>query len=190
MCLNIFHALYDGNSLFLLLEMVARKYLKEDYAAETSSSFLDTLPVGPLCKDPLAQTFWTEHLKDSPGKLLSKSDTPEHSSIVKKVDINVTEHVDQVKKSLNVTEQAVFHACWLLTLPRQFGFVPPLGIVVSGRALEIPCIESVIGPLFNTIPSNVNFRGMKTWSDIVQRCHDYYTSSLSFQHTPLRDIMK
>lgn len=190
MCLNIFHALYDGNSLSLLLEKVARKYLEEDYAAEASSPFLDTLPVGPLCKDPSAQRFWTEHLKDTPGKLLPKSDTPEHSSIVKKVDIDVTEHVDQMKKSLNVTEQAVLHACWLITLHHQFGFVPPLGIVISGRALEVPGIESVIGPLFNTIPSNVNFRGLKTWSDIVQRCHDYHTSSLTFQHTPLRDIMK
>lgn len=156
MCLNIFHALYDGNSLFLLLEMVARKYLKEDYAAEPSSSFLDTLPVGPLCKDPSAQTFWTEHLKDSPGKLLPKSDTPEHSSIVK-VDINVTEHVDQVKKSLNVTEQAVLHACWLLTLHHQFGFVPPLGISVSGRALEIPVLKVSLVPCLTRFPAMSTF---------------------------------
>lgn len=189
MCLNIFHALYDGSSLLLLLEKVARKYLEEDHIAE-EPPFLDTLPVGPLCKDPSAESFWTEHLKGVHHEGVPKSNSVAHLSVIRKIDVDDMRHVDKFRKSINVTEQAVLHACWLLTLQQQFRLVPQLGIVVSGRALDIPGIENVIGPLFNTIPSNINFYGIKTWSDLVQRCHDYHVSTIPFQHTPLRDIMK
>lgn len=190
MCLNIFHALYDGNSLSLLLEKVARKYLREDQNTEEESPFLDTLPMGPLCKDPSAEPFWTDHLKDSRQESVPKSNSTDHPSIVKQVNINAIQLVDKFRKSLNVTEQAVLHACWLLTLQHQFRLVPQIGMVVSGRALDIPGIENVIGPLFNTIPSNINFNGLRTREDLVQRCHSYHISTIPFQHTPLRDIMK
>jgi hypothetical protein len=36
------------------------------------------------------------------------------------------ERVDHLCQSLNVTQQAVLHACWLLTLQEQYSFVPPL----------------------------------------------------------------
>lgn len=190
MCLNIFHALYDGSSLPLLLEKVAGKYLEEDRAVEREPPFFDTLPVGPLCKDPYAESFWAEHLKGVRHESVPKSNSVDHTSVTRTVDIKGIEHVDKFRKSINVTEQAVLHACWLLTLQHQFGLVPQLGMVVSGRALDIPGIENVIGPLFNTIPSNINFQALKTWSDLVQRCHDYHVSTIPFQHTPLRDIMK
>lgn len=190
MCLNIFHALYDGSSLSRLLEKVARKYLGEDRTAKRELSFFDTLPLGPLCKDPSAESFWKEHLQDCHYKDVPKSHSPGHHSLTQKASISGLERVNKFRKSLNVTEQAVLHACWLLTLQQHFGFVPQLGVVVSGRALDIHEIENVIGPLFNTVPSNINFRGLKTWSDLVQRCHHYHISTIPYQHTPLRDIMK
>lgn len=190
MCLNMFHALYDGNSLSLLLEKVARKYLGVNQITEEEPSFFDTLPIGPLCKGPAAELFWKDHLKDSNQERVPKSNSTDHPSMVQQVNINAIQPVDRIRKSLNVTEQAVLHASWLLTLERQFRLVPQIGMVVSGRALDIPGVENVIGPLFNTIPSNINFHGLMTWADLVQCCHSYHTSTIPFQHTPLRDIMK
>ena len=190
MCLNIFHALYDGSSLPLLLNKVARKYLDDDGKVAEEPSFLDTLPMGPLCKDPSAESFWLEHLKDSNKETVPKSNSADHSAVVQQVNINAIQDVDKFRKSLNVTEQAVLHACWLLTLQQRFGLVPQIGIVVSGRAIDIPGVENVIGPLFNTIPSNIDFHGLNTWADLVQHCHNYHVSTIPFQHTPLRDIMK
>ncbi|EAW06285.1 nonribosomal siderophore peptide synthase SidC [Aspergillus clavatus NRRL 1] len=189
MYLNIFHALYDGNSFALLMEKVARNYLGE-ISPGTPTSFLEALPAGPLCKDPLAEKFWMDHLGDARREALPKSKSSSHPAFTQKIDINGTECLDNLRKVLNVTEQAILHACWLRTLHHQYGFVPTIGIVVSGRALDLAGVEEVIGPLFNTIPSNVNFRRLKTWSDVIQRCHDYHTSTLPYQHTPLRDIMK
>jgi amino acid adenylation domain-containing protein len=189
MCLSMFHAIYDGNSLVLLLESVARNYFDQSKSSQTTPQFLDVLHLGPLCKDPSAKTFWKEHLagcQDRPFAEKGIEDTP----IIQQVQINATEQVDHLRRSLNVTEQAVLHACWLLTLQQQYSFVPPLGIIASGRTIDVPGIENVIGPLFNTIPSNVQLFGLESWSDVARRCHEYHVSMIPFQYTALRDIVK
>ncbi|CAG7931892.1 unnamed protein product [Penicillium olsonii] len=189
MCLNIFHALYDGNSLVLLLEAVARNYLGQSKDTQTVPEFLDVLHLGPLCKDPAAEGFWKDHLagcRDRPFAEKGTEDTP----ILHKAQINATDQVDHLRRSLNITEQAVLHTCWLLTLQQQYSFVPPLGIIASGRTIDVPGVEDVVGPLFNTIPSNVQLFGLESWADVARRCHDYHVSMIPFQYTALRDIVK
>ncbi|KAK9848893.1 AMP-dependent synthetase/ligase [Penicillium brevicompactum] len=189
MCLNMFHALYDGNSLVLLLESVARNYLKQNKDTQKAPEFLDVLHLGPLCKDPSAENFWKEHLADCRDRPFAEKGT-EDTPILHKVQINATEQVDSLRRSLNVTEQAVLHTCWLLTLQMQYSFVPPLGIIASGRTIDVPGIENVIGPLFNTIPSNVQLFGLQSWADVARRCHEYHVSMVPYQYTALRDIVK
>ncbi|KAJ5788123.1 hypothetical protein N7457_003113 [Penicillium paradoxum] len=190
MCLNMFHALYDGNSLILLLESVARNYLNRSKSPQSIPKFLDILHLGPLCKDPAAETFWKEHLAGCHDQAFTEIGQLDSAPILHKAQLNATEQVDHLRRSLNVTEQAVLHACWLLTLQEQYSFVPPLGIIVSGRTIDVPGIGDVIGPLFNTIPSNVQLNGLKSWADVARRCHDYHVSMIPFQYTALRDIVK
>lgn len=190
MCLNIFHALYDGNSLGLLLDLVADIYHGQSIALDKRPEFFDVLHLGPLCKDPAAESFWKEHLATCQTRPLSSSEEDQGISFVKTLRIGTTKSLDHLRKSLNTTDQAILHACWLLTLHRQFAFVPPLGVVASGRTIDIPGINSVIGPLFNTIPSNVQLHGLKTWAEAAQRCHEYHVSTMTFQSTALRDIVK
>ncbi|KAJ5365051.1 AMP-dependent synthetase/ligase [Penicillium concentricum] len=190
MCLSIFHAIYDGNSLVLLLESVARNYLCQSKSSQSIPEFLDVLHLGPLCKDPAAKSFWKEHLTDCRNRPFAENGQVDSAPILLKVQMNLTEQVDHLHRSLNVTEQAVLHACWLLTLQQQYSFVPPLGIIASGRTIDVPEIADVIGPLFNTIPSNVQLHGLESWSDVARRCHDYHVSMIPFQYTALRDIVK
>lgn len=190
MCLNIFHALYDGNSLVLLLESVARNYLGQSKSSQSIPEFTDVLHFGPLCKDPAAEAFWKEHLVGCSDRAFAENRQVDSSPVLLKVQMNATNQVDHLCQSLNVTQQAVLHACWLLTLQEQYSFVPALGIIASGRTIDIPGIGDVIGPLFNTIPSNVQLDGLESWSDIAKRCHDYHVSMIPFQNTALRDIVK
>ncbi|KAJ5295213.1 hypothetical protein PENANT_c048G05147 [Penicillium antarcticum] len=187
MYLNIFHGLYDGNSLVLLLESVAGNYLSKK--SQPRPEFLDVLHLGPLCKDPSAKEFWKEHLAGCHNQPLVENGQ-DSTPILHKAQINATEQIDHLRRSLNVTEQAVLHACWLLTLQQQYSFVPPLGIIASGRTIDVPGIENMIGPLFNTIPSNVQLTGLETWSDVARCCHEYQVSMMPFQYTALRDIAK
>lgn len=190
MCLNIFHALYDGNSLTLLLELVAQCYLGQQAALWRRPDFLDVLHLGPLCKDPSEEVFWKNHLANCERRTVVPPGQEDSSSIIETIQIGTTAHLDSLRKALNVTEQAILHACWLLTLHQHYSFVPPIGLVVSGRTIDVPGIADVIGPLFNTIPSNVQFRDVKTWSEVAHRCHDFHVSTLPFQFSALRDIVK
>lgn len=191
LCLNIFHALYDGNSLRLLLELVSRIYQDEEKINESPvPNFLDVLHLGPLCKDPSEEGFWKEHLANCQNKALPRSDATNTESVVQKIQFKGIESLDHLRKSLNVTEQAILHACWLLTLYDHYSFVPCLGIIASGRTIDVPGVTDVIGPLFNTIPSNIQLRGLKSWSEIAQRCHDYHASTIPYQYTALRDIVR
>ncbi|KAJ5591736.1 uncharacterized protein N7459_002105 [Penicillium hispanicum] len=190
MCLNMFHGIYDGNSLSLLLELVARNYLDQQMASERTPQFLDVLHIGPLCKDPSAEAFWKEHLVDCRPRALATPDQETGEYLSQQIEIRTTESLDHLRKALNVTEQAVLHACWLLTLHQHYRFVPPLGIIASGRTSDIPGIAEVIGPLFNTIPSNIQLLGLKSWSEVAKRCHEYHVSTIPFQYTPLRDVVK
>ncbi|KGO64994.1 AMP-dependent synthetase/ligase [Penicillium italicum] len=190
MCLNIFHALYDGNSLVLLLESVARNYFGQSKTSQSIPEFLDVLHLGPLCKDPAAEVFWKEHLAGCCDRAFAENDQMDSAPILLTVQVKGTNQVDHLRRSLNVTEQSVLHACWLLTLQQQYSFVPSLGIIASGRTIDVPGIGEVIGPLFNTIPSNVQLHGLESWSDVARRCHDYHVSMIPFQYTALRDIVK
>ncbi|KAJ5918982.1 hypothetical protein N7466_009925 [Penicillium verhagenii] len=190
MFLNIFHALYDGNSLGLLLELVAGIYNGHSKTSNNDPDFLDVLHLGPLCKDPSAESFWKEQLGKCEVRPLLNSEQIQEAAFVQSQRIDSTDHLDYLRNSLNVTEQGILHACWLLTLHRHFGFVPPIGIIASGRTIDIPGIENVIGPLFNTIPSNVQLRGLRSWTEVAQRCHEYHVSTMPFQSTALREIVK
>ncbi|EED21789.1 nonribosomal siderophore peptide synthase SidC [Talaromyces stipitatus ATCC 10500] len=190
LCLNIFHALYDGNSLPLLLEQVSLRY-HERKVQENAPSFMDILPYGPLRVSSQAKVFWEKHLVHAPDDRVfpivndAPCDTITLTNVLKEVS-----GLEQIKASLQVTENAIFHACWLLTLHEHFSVIPCLGIVVSGRALDIPGVESVVGPLFNTIPSYIPLHHLRTKADLIKACHQYHVSILPFQHTPLRDINK
>ncbi|KAJ5498446.1 AMP-dependent synthetase/ligase [Penicillium expansum] len=170
MCLNIFHALYDGNSLVLLLESVAQNYFGQSKSSQSTPEFLDVLHLGPLCKDPAAEAFWKEHLVGCHDRAFAENVQVDSAPVLLKVQINATDQVDHLRRSLNITEQSVLHACWLLTLQQQYSFVPSLGIIASGRTIDL--------------------HGLETWSDVARRCHDYHVSMIPFQYTALRDIVK
>lgn len=190
MCLNIFHALYDGNSLALLLDLVIDIYHGKSQASDKIPEFSDVLHLGPLCKDPGAEPFWKDHLANCRIRHLSSPEQVQSTSFVESLEINTMVQLDSLRKSLNTTDQAILHACWLLTLHQHHGYVPPIGIIASGRTIDIAGVEGVIGPLFNTVPSNVQLHGLKSWAEVAQRCHEYHASMMQFQYTPLRDIVK
>lgn len=189
MCLNMFHALYDGNSLPLLLGLVAQVYAGVE--PPESPRYTDILPQGPLRRIPGAKSFWIEHLKpSSQTKLPRMENMAMAESVVAILDMEKSDFLEPVRRKLNVTSQAVVHACWIYSFVRCFKFAPTFGIVKSGRALEIQDTEKIVGPMFNTIPCYIPLTGASCLADLAVSCHDYHISSIPYQHTALRDIMK
>ncbi|KAM5447569.1 NRPS cluster protein [Microsporum canis] len=188
MCLNIFHGLYDGISLPLILDAVTSVYNGQEVLNTTP--FTEVLPLGPLLTVPGAKSFWTHHLEGMSQQMIPRISGSESGPITSKIQVDGLHALEKTRRLLNVTEQAMFHACYVHAFAKHFNYVPTMGIVVSGRSFDSEDADATIGPLFNTIPCNSSRFDCTSFSDLAKACHDYSIAALPFQHTPLRSIMK
>ena len=190
LALHVFHALYDGNSIRLLLSAVARCYAGTEQV-QLGPGYHEALSYGPLCTVDGAHDFWVERLNHTkPSLLRPLIEKPSESDCLVSMKIDCPRRFDAVRQSLGVTEQALFQACWSRVLLPYLGSQVIFGNVVSGRAIDFPNVEDVIGPLFNVIPFILSLEKDDTWRSAARKCHDFNMSVLPYQHTPLRDILK
>ncbi|KAF1933087.1 nonribosomal peptide synthetase 2 [Didymella exigua CBS 183.55] len=188
---HIFHGLYDGNSIELLFEEVRRRYASEKADDIQVPTFHDALPYGPLRIVKGASKFWQSHLTNSASRPLSSlTKEPIQGTVVVTRDLDLNPDYDSIRRKLNVTAQAISQACWMHVLQEYVGVPITLGMVVSGRSIELEHADQVIGPMFNTIPFSQRTQIGDNWASLISRAHDFNTAALPYQHTPLSDIMK
>ncbi|KAF2813969.1 uncharacterized protein BDZ99DRAFT_410194 [Mytilinidion resinicola] len=190
LALHIFHALYDGSSLPMLLAAVLKEYPNTGNVSY-GPPFQSVLPFGPLRRNEGAQGFWTKkfaaaHYRPFP----SLAATTQTKDVVVTRKLKGLEHYETIRRKLQVTHQAIAQACWTAVMQIHVKSAVTLGMVVSGRSIDSEGAENTIGPLFNTIPFHIRIERPDTWATLVTRCHDFNTAAIAFQHTPLRDIMK
>lgn len=190
LAVHIFHGIYDANSFDLMIDEVTRLYNGGELIRANAPSFLDALLDGPLRNYSFCKEFWSKHLRGVVSKPL-----PQISPMPSSQDIWVSRRIEfrslnEVRKSLGVTHQAIVQALWSSLLHKYCGFVSTFGIIVSGRSTDLENVDMVIGPLFNTIPYHHGFTQGQTWASAIQNCHDFNTAILPFQHVPLRDVQK
>ena len=199
LALHIFHGLYDGNSFDLMLDRVAGEYFaltRESVQHDeliSGPSFLDAMCYGPLQDFSTTKAFWLEHLDGI--TLDSMSDSSPHPSVSTMTRKVFFKALDGLRASLQVTHQALAQAAWVGVLAKHLSSDPMIGVIVSGRNLELDDAENVVGPLFNTLPfrartSKGDNKLKTTWASLTQQCHNFNTAVLPFQHVPLRDIQK
>lgn len=198
--LHIFHGLYDANSLKLVLDQVASEYLAttgdphdEQSGFAHPPSFLDALCFGPLQDFSDSKPFWLRHFEGTTMNLpLSHLST---SAVATTARRTVFADLELLRTRLGVTHQALVQAAWVSALATFTSTDPTIGIVISGRHLELDGAEQVAGPLFNTLPFHARIAhddklSQPTWASLIRQCHDFNTAVLPFQHVPLRDIQK
>ncbi|KAI4743524.1 peptide synthetase [Aureobasidium sp. EXF-12298] len=184
---DLHHALYDGNSFDMLMNNVSKLYASEE--AESGKSFIDCLPYGPLRNVQGAKQFWLDHLQDVvPTAMPALIENEAAQDTLFTASLEILSQADELRRSLGVTVQALVQASWIVTLRKHYQGA--VGTVVSGRSIDFDGVEKVIGPLFNTIPFYLRCEPGDSWQTLVQRCHDFNTNALPYQHTPLRDITK
>lgn len=195
MVLYIFHGLYDGISLSLLLAHIKRLYYHPNEKPKIAKQFYEALAYGPLCVLADEGKFWSSRLSSLKPLRLSQahpeSSTSERPIIVDDYLSNAWVDIQDLSRKLEVTPPAIFQASWLYTLERMFKATPSMGVVLSGRSTANGSFEDVIGPMFNTIPFAVTNlpRGSKL-EDLVRACHQFSMDVIQYQHTPLRTISR
>lgn len=191
--LHIFHALYDGISLPLMLEKVTLEYYRTENV-KYGTSFLEILPFSPLCEFKGAREFWIERLSGlayhpliSPSSKSAASPPAGNTYTTMVID---SLSVDEVRRRHNTTHQSLIQAAWIVVLQKYFPSEASFGVVVSGRSIDFEEAAKVLGPLFNTIPFYPKLGGCSSWLEIVRCCHDFNAAVLPYQNSSLRDISK
>ncbi|KAL5115064.1 hypothetical protein ACEQ8H_007039 [Pleosporales sp. CAS-2024a] len=186
---HIFHGLYDGISIELIFQAVWDAY-NGNVMSGVASTFLSALPHGPLRVMDGAKEFWHEHLSSAvqmpSQKFIKGSSQP--IKISRRIRDLAT--LESTRRMLNVTAQAIAQACWLHVMQEHARTTTTMGIVVSGRSMDLEDAHRVIGPMFNTIPYHHQYQQSESWASIIKRVHDFNVAAHPYQHTPLRDIIK
>ena len=152
--LSLHHALYDGNSIGLLLDNLACIYHRSE-PAESRPFFEVAQKLAEL--EPGTADFWARSLEGySVGaEDLLQVSHPHTVSIDRPVSVTLWQ-LRQGAQNLDVTPHAVIVLAFakvLCSVCRRRDIV--FGSVMSGRALPIEGIEDVVGPVFNTVPFRV-----------------------------------
>lgn len=193
--LHLFHAIYDGTSLDLLLKFVAAQYEASTFLEVEGPLFADILHHGPLKSSAATKEFWISHFKGvCTAKIPQLSRNPHSTPVAARKTVSFSLVAD-TGKILAVSHQAIVQAAWAFVLrcilPEDVDVT--MGLVLSGRStLDFDGAENVIGPLFNTLPFRCVMRiGLQdSWADIIRRCHTFNANTFSMQHVSLRDVQK
>jgi len=191
--LNIFHALYDGNSLPLILRDVESAYHGAFHPRP--SQFTDVVAHILSTDLELAREFWKEHVKPSKpleiDQLRAKAGSQASADHVEQLILDLSiDGLDKLCGRLQCTHQSIFQAAWASALSPYCGPTVSLGLVVSGRSLPLDNIERTIGPTFNTIPASFDVADAATWKALIGAIHSFNSASIPYHHTPLRLIQK
>nr|AFD36451.1 ferrirhodin synthetase [Fusarium sacchari] len=171
--LSMFHGIFDGGSLQILLQDVTEAYEGKSLPKRTS---LQHVVYHHFSVDPKATTlFWNKHLEGhSPVAFPSLTPFRPLSSIkTHMIEVSSLIGHRELKtacKSMGVTPLSVLQAAWASILLAYSGTSEQdvvIGSVVSGR-LD-PRTENCIGPTFTTVPIRLtqedHYHGRAEWTN-------------------------
>lgn len=186
--LNIFHGLYDGNSLGMMLNYLSDEFHNEPNI-QYGPDFHSSLAYGPLAIVPEAEVFWKSHLRTWSPYVLSRQ-SENRGDFVYSRSLNL-QNFEKVRKAISVAPQAIIQAAWMATIQLVISpNITTIGIVTSGRTMDFEEVEKVAGPLFNTVPFHLPIKSGTQVSSLVEQCHSINMKMQGFQHTPLAHIRK
>ncbi|KAL2813202.1 hypothetical protein BDW59DRAFT_167586 [Aspergillus cavernicola] len=164
--LSMFHGIFDGGSLQLLLEDVSSVYSGKPLPQRTS---LDHIVKHHFQAD-LASTsqFWSEYLHGYspvtfPSLLPYRTPTKKSTGYVEVTSILSHETLKRRSKNMGSTPLSVLQAAWIAVLLSYTGTPAQdvvMGSVVSGRLDEAS--QACIGPTFTITPLRISIQQLKT----------------------------
>ena len=172
--IRISHAQYDEICLVRLLRQLADIY--------DGRKVIDTVPfssfVYHVMRNSIPQSipYWRELLQGSSLSVL-RPDIPLSS----RVPADITRTIDISARLKDITIATLPTAAWALCLARRLSSKDVVfGEVVSGRNLDFPNADSVMGPTWQYVPVRVKFE--QGWKGLDLLDHVQYQHISSAQH--------
>ena len=193
--LSIHHALYDRESIAMVLEELKMRYYSVIPLAHTP---FDSMIEYVCSQDQEAsKVFWSDYLAHyRPSVVIGRVNTINEklaNTLFSTVDrtfaiplADLEGFSSSISGTLTSTIQAVFGIILAQTLgTHDIVF----GTVLSGRTVPLESPHTIVAPCITTIPQRVNLHNdCTTIIDTVKVAQLGLVKSLEFQHTPLRHI--
>lgn len=186
--ISIHHALYDGESLSMLMDDVAARYTKEPVPERGSpAAFVEYVFSQDLEK---LKQHWVHSLADChPTIFRTDRHAMENPKIVHRTLGSKLSDLERRSASLQTTVPSLVQAIFALLLADAVDVSDvTYGLVLSGRAVSVPGAESVLLPCITTIPGRLNTSDLTTVNQVIEATRQSTARSLEFQHTSLRHI--
>lgn len=187
---TLFHGIYDGWSLDLLLNDLARLCSRKTLAPRPRySKIVRQLLINTSLKKDTKE-YWLNLFRSKniyvpifQGKL-DMAITLGH-----KLSISSAKLSTICRSVLKASVNSALLTSWICFL-NSIGAINCVGIVVSGRSeISMDCLE-VMGPLFNTIPFPLFLEKDESFDCLVRRCQLTLASMIPYHQTSLREIKK
>jgi amino acid adenylation domain-containing protein len=184
---TIHHALYDGTSLPLILDLVSSIYQGiEPKKCLDYKYFIQHL----LSRDNnMAEIFWRSEFMGYQYNPFPSLPLSIQEPIA---DSRLKRHC--LLKSIttqDITFATVIQAAWALVAQNRTGTSDIVfGALVSGRNAPISGIETIIGPTIATVPIRVRTQLQQTVAEYLQKIQSQMTNLIPYQQTGLQQIAK
>ena len=194
MHLSALHAIYDAQSLHLIIADVAAAYKGESLSdAPSINSTLGPILLESLMSDE-SESFWTELSKDAqPTKFPDlnpfRTQPEERELLVRSMSCSKSRNaLEDGCQSIGTTLQAAGQAAWARLLAAYTGEPNVVfGVVSSGRNLSVSAQEAAF-PCLVTLPSPCRVTG--TNHDLLHGILNRNASMMKYQFTPLPKIQR
>lgn len=195
--LQIYHGLYDGWSLDLLmsdLNLLARgRSIAKRPPFRSLSTYYHSEQYG---RDAvIARDYWADYLlgfqlTPMPQMLAKNTKFGMTLSAQKTLDVDASV-IRAAAARLHVSTQVLFQACLVWLWGSILGTEDiVIGNVTSGRTMRLPGIEDIMGPCLTTIPLRVRTAQVRTVKELLEFIHTSNRESLAHCSLPLSEIKK
>ncbi|KAJ3082855.1 hypothetical protein HK102_001428, partial [Quaeritorhiza haematococci] len=192
---TLHHSIVDGWSFPFLIKDVLRAY--ERHRLEIRPQFKTYVEYISGGNDGATQAFWKgtfeDDVKPAPPLPLAAPETFSSNGYITHTYSSSVEHmaIQTACMDLRITVNTLIRGVWAIVLRhylRQDDVT--FGSVISGRDVDIPGVDRIVGVLINTIPVRVRMKNEQTIGELLNNLQVFHTSSLPFSHVGLADIYK
>ncbi|KAF5368041.1 hypothetical protein D9758_004463 [Tetrapyrgos nigripes] len=186
MVFSINHALYDGNSMSLIIREFRRCY--EELPLLHAVPLIPVLEALSAIDQQKCEEFWRSQFAevDLEGIVVRHPSDGKGTFISRSLNTSLGD-IQACCNAAHVTLQAFFSTAFSLAGRHVFNWRENavFGVVRAGRSLPVNDIEEAICPLVSVVPTVLPLDARASSSKLLDTAQQYINATLPYEHTPL-----
>ncbi|KAF7557585.1 hypothetical protein G7Z17_g620 [Cylindrodendrum hubeiense] len=183
---SIHHALYDGWSMPLILDSLAKSY--QWGTVQSAPPFQAFIKYLQNCNKVHEENFWKAQFCDFDAQIFPSLPDKTYKP---RCDRRLKLDINDISSDGDFTVATRIRLAWAILLSTVTnGTDASFGATVSGRHANVPGIEGITGPTFATVPLRVAIDRSKTVKQLLQQVQLQAADMMPFEQTGMQHIRR